>query len=44
MALVLKPGDAFPDIALPDHTGTVAPLSEVAGGKPLLLAFYRGHW
>lgn len=44
MPLVLKPGDTFPDIALADHTGAVAPLSEVAAGKPLLLAFYRGHW
>ncbi|MBI3979704.1 MAG: hypothetical protein HY331_16100 [Chloroflexi bacterium] len=38
-------GGKFPDIALPDHTGTVVRLSELTGGKdPLAVIFYRGYW
>lgn len=44
MPLNLKPGDAFPDFALPDQTGGKVTLEQVAGGKPLFLVFYRGYW
>jgi hypothetical protein len=33
-------GARFPDIALPDHTGRLRGLSEVAGGDPLVY----GYW
>jgi peroxiredoxin len=39
-----NPGDRFPDIALRDHNGNLRRLSELAGGDPLLLHFYRGFW
>jgi peroxiredoxin len=38
------PGSAFPDLELPDHTGRRRQLSELAGGDPLLVQFYRGFW
>ncbi len=37
-------GDRMPDLELPDHTGRVRTLSEVAGGDPLALLFSRGWW
>ena len=40
----LEPGDRFPDLDLPDHTGRVRMLSELAGGDPLALVFSRGWW
>ena len=40
----LQPGDAFPDLELPDHDGHPRRLSELAGGDPLLLHTYRGWW
>jgi peroxiredoxin len=40
----MKPGDRFPDIDLPDHTGRQRQLSEVAGGDPLALFTSRGWW
>jgi peroxiredoxin len=40
----LKPGDRFPDLDLPDHTGRPRTLSEVAGGDPLALFTSRGWW
>lgn len=40
----LKRGDRFPDMELPDHSGHVRRLSELAGGDPLILNFYRGWW
>ena len=40
----LRPGDAFPDLELPDHDGHVRSLGELAGGDPLLLHTYRGWW
>ena len=36
--------DVFPDLELPDHTGRVRTLSEIAGGDPLALFFSRGWW
>jgi hypothetical protein len=35
-------GSAFPDVALPDHTGRPRTLSEIAGSDPLALVFSRG--
>lgn len=35
---------AFPDLELPDQSGTVRKLSELAGDDPLVLVFYRGFW
>lgn len=39
------PGTKFPDLALPDHTGTVVRLSDLTGGRdPLAVVFYRGWY
>ncbi|MBI5104465.1 MAG: redoxin domain-containing protein [Solirubrobacterales bacterium] len=35
---------AFPDLALPDHTGSVRTLSELVAGDPVVLHTYRGWW
>jgi peroxiredoxin len=40
----LKVGSIFPDIELPDQTGTVRKLSELLSGFPGILAFSRGHY
>jgi len=40
----LDPGERFPDLDLPDHTGRPRLLSEVAGGDPVALVFSRGWW
>lgn len=40
----LSPGDRFPDVELPDHTGRARTLSEIAGGNPLALFTARGWW
>ena len=40
----LAPGDRFPDLELPDHTGRPRLLSEIAGGDPLVLLTSRGWW
>jgi len=37
-------GERLPDIELPDHTGRVRALSDVAAGDPLALLFSRGWW
>ncbi len=38
-------GEKFPDLALKDHTGQEAKLSEVTEGRfPLIVVFYRGYW
>ncbi|MDH3679579.1 MAG: hypothetical protein OEV40_06450 [Acidimicrobiia bacterium] len=44
MPLNLKIGDRFPDQTLTDDTGTSLSISEVANGRPLFLAFFRGPW
>lgn len=38
----LVPGGRFPDLELPDHSGSRRSLSELVGGDPVLLHFYRG--
>jgi peroxiredoxin len=40
----LDPGQPFPDISLPDHTGTELSLSAIADAHPLVLCFVRGWW
>lgn len=40
----LLQGRRFPDITLPDHTGSRRVLSELVAGDPALLHFYRGWW
>ncbi len=40
----LLPGVRFPDLDLPDHTGRMRHLSELARGDPLALFTARGPW
>lgn len=40
----LDPGARFPDLDLPDHTGRLRRLSDVAGGDPVALICSRGWW
>lgn len=40
----LVPGNAFPDLRLPEHTGEPLSLTEIAKGEPLVLCFVRGWW
>lgn len=40
----LAPGHTVPDLCLVDHVGNERRLSELVGGDPLLLHFYRGWW
>mgnify|MGYP006337519683 CR=1 FL=1 len=37
-------GGTFPDLRLPETTGTELALSEIAPAQPLVLAFVRGWW
>ena len=39
-----QPGERFPDLELPDHTGRVRRLFDVSGGDPVALVFSRGWW
>jgi peroxiredoxin len=41
---VLTPGERFPDLDLPDHTGRPRTLSELSGGDPMALISSRGWW
>ncbi len=38
------PGDHVIDFELPDHHGNRRRLSELVGGDPAILQFYRGFW
>ena len=40
----LIPGNQFPDLELPDHTGRERRLSEIAAGNPVALFTARGWW
>jgi peroxiredoxin len=40
----VKPGQPFPDLTLPDHTGRERRLSELAGGDPIAVFTSRGWW
>ena len=44
MPLNLDVGDHFPDVTLIDDTDTPISIAEVANGRPLFLAFFRGPW
>jgi len=37
-------GGTMPDLALTDHRGQRVTVSELGGGFPLILCFYRGYW
>ncbi|MEJ7745015.1 MAG: redoxin domain-containing protein [Nocardioidaceae bacterium] len=40
----LAPGGAFPDLRLPDQSGVLRSLTELASGDPLVVHFYRGSF
>jgi len=40
----LRPGGRLPDLTLPDHSGNLRRLGELAAGDPVFLNFYRGFW
>jgi peroxiredoxin len=40
----LNTAEVLPDLELPDHAGRSRRLSELAGGDPLVVQFYRGWW
>jgi peroxiredoxin len=40
----LVPGKHLPDLELPDHNGHPRRLTELAGGDPLVVNFFRGFW
>ncbi len=44
MNSTLRPGERFPDIELADHAGNLRRLSDLVGGDPALLNFFRGFW
>ncbi len=40
----LAAGNRFPELTLPDHTGSERSLAQLAHEQPLLLCFVRGWW
>ena len=44
MALNLGIGDRFPDMTRRDDRDQDVSISELAQGRPLFLAFFRGPW
>lgn len=40
----LAPGNVFPDLRLPEHTGEELSLAGIAAAQPLVLCFVRGWW
>ena len=36
--------EVLPDLELPDHAGRMRRLTELAGGDPTVVQFYRGWW
>ena len=44
MPLNLDVGDSFPDVTMVDDRGQSRSIAEVAVGRPLFLAFFRGPW
>jgi peroxiredoxin len=44
LARALGPGDALPDVALPDAPDGRVRLPELVRGGPLVLVFYLGRW
>ena len=44
MALKYHVGQQFPSLSLIDDREQEVSIAELAGGQPLVLAFYRGPW
>lgn len=44
MALKYEVGQKFPSTKLVDDRGEAVSVADVAGGRPLIVAFYRGPW
>ncbi len=44
MSLKFEVGASVPSLSLADDRGNEVSIEEVADGRPLLLAFYRGPW
>jgi peroxiredoxin len=44
MSVNLSPGQTFADIELADHAGNHRRLSQLVGGDPAVLQFFRGWW
>ena len=44
MALRYDVGQKFPSLTLVDDRDNEVAIEEVAGGRPLILIFYRGPW
>ena len=44
MPLKYKVGQKFPSMSLIDDRERKVAIAELAGGEPLILAFYRGPW
>ena len=44
MTIDLTPGRPFPDIELADHAANRRQLSQLTGGDPTVLHFFRGWW
>ena len=40
----LSIAEVLPDLELPDHAGRVRRLSELVGGDPTVIQFFRGWW
>ena len=36
-----RPGERFPDVRLPDQTGTLTDLHAARAGQPAVVVFYR---
>jgi peroxiredoxin len=44
MSVDLSPGATFPDLRLPDHSGSERTLNELVADDPVVLQTYRGWW
>ncbi len=44
MALRYEVGQKFPSLSLLDDRERSVAIEELAGGRPLILAFFRGPW
>ncbi len=44
MPLQYEVGQKFPSVRLVDDRENERSIEELSGGRPLLLAFYRGPW
>ena len=44
MALKYAVGQKFPSATVLDESGSAVAIEDVAGGRPMILAFFRGPW